>query len=250
VQGNKAMNGDPSPVFGSWPQVVLFGDSITQFSFSYHDCWGSTIADNLQRKVDVLNRGFSGYTSRNCRQLLPLLFNSSNVNRIVAFAIFLGANDASDPTLNPTQGVPVDEYRNNLSGMVSYLETIGLGRDKIIFITPPPLDEQKWDEHCKKNGMINAKSSQLTAEMAKMCVTTAFNVNVDVVDLHSHMLRDPAWQKFLSDGLHLTHDGAICLANFLMPTIKKRTENLPIIGPYWQLFNPDDPLSNSYASRI
>jgi hypothetical protein len=43
-------------------QIVLFGDSITQRSFSVGG-WGARLAHDYMRKADVLNRGFSGYNS-------------------------------------------------------------------------------------------------------------------------------------------------------------------------------------------
>lgn len=48
------------------PTFVLFGDSITQQSFSEKGCWGAMVADAWTRCVDVVNRGFSGYTTRWC----------------------------------------------------------------------------------------------------------------------------------------------------------------------------------------
>lgn len=45
------------------PTVVLFGDSLTQFSFS-EGGWGAGMADAYQRRADVLNRGLSGYNTR------------------------------------------------------------------------------------------------------------------------------------------------------------------------------------------
>jgi len=39
-------------------KIILYGDSITQMSFSAIDCgWGAYIADRYQRRADVLNRG-------------------------------------------------------------------------------------------------------------------------------------------------------------------------------------------------
>lgn len=43
-------------------QIVLFGDSITQRSFSVGG-WGARLSHHYMRKADVLNRGFSGYNS-------------------------------------------------------------------------------------------------------------------------------------------------------------------------------------------
>ena len=42
-------------------QIVLFGDSITQQSFDPEKCgWGAYLANAYMRKMDVVNRGYSG----------------------------------------------------------------------------------------------------------------------------------------------------------------------------------------------
>ena len=49
----------PKPATTS--RIILFGDSITQFSFDADKGgWGARIADRYQRRADVLNRGYSG----------------------------------------------------------------------------------------------------------------------------------------------------------------------------------------------
>jgi lysophospholipase L1-like esterase len=47
-----------------WPKVLLLGDSLTQFGFGANGCWVALLADALQRKCDVINRGLSGYNSQ------------------------------------------------------------------------------------------------------------------------------------------------------------------------------------------
>lgn len=63
---------------GSRGRIVLFGDSITQQSFSCGG-WGARMADAYQRKADVLNRGYSGYNTRS------LLFQRPDVLAAVAY---------------------------------------------------------------------------------------------------------------------------------------------------------------------
>ena len=53
-----------------YPRVILFGDSLTQYSFSHEGGWGTMLADKLQRKADVVVRGYSGYNTRWCRIIL------------------------------------------------------------------------------------------------------------------------------------------------------------------------------------
>ena len=53
-----------------YPRVLLFGDSLTQYSFGYDGGWGAMLADRLQRRADVVVRGYSGYNTRWCRIVL------------------------------------------------------------------------------------------------------------------------------------------------------------------------------------
>jgi hypothetical protein len=47
---------------GSRPQILLFGDSITQHAAGRYG-WATELAEVYSRKADVINRGFSGYNS-------------------------------------------------------------------------------------------------------------------------------------------------------------------------------------------
>ncbi len=101
------------PPSSTWPRVVLFGDSLTQFGYSSQGRWVSLLSDHLQRRCDVVNRGFSGYTSRNYKDLLPSIVTGETMSGVTAATLFLGANDANDPEINPVQAVPLEEYKVN-----------------------------------------------------------------------------------------------------------------------------------------
>ena len=73
------------------------------------------------RRCDVVNRGFSGYNSRWCRVVTPRVFTKTNVSGVAAFVLFIGANDANRPTLNPDQHVPLGEYQQNILDIVKEL---------------------------------------------------------------------------------------------------------------------------------
>lgn len=63
-------------------------------------------------------RGFSGYNTRQCIHVLPKVLDESLAKEIVALTIFLGANDSNDAELNPSQNVPIEEYKDNLKKLV------------------------------------------------------------------------------------------------------------------------------------
>jgi len=108
------------------PQVVLFGDSITEQSFRPGG-WGAAVADTYSRKADVVVRGYSGYNTRWALFLMHHIFPLDGIAPPLATTIFFGANDAA--LLGRTserQHVPVSEYKENLKNIVNHLKVISL----------------------------------------------------------------------------------------------------------------------------
>ncbi|GFY56746.1 isoamyl acetate-hydrolyzing esterase 1 homolog [Trichonephila inaurata madagascariensis] len=105
-----------------WPKIVLFGDSQVQHSFGPNGFWGALLADRFQRVCDVIPRGFSGYTSRSCRIILPRIFYPENISNVEAFVIVLGTNDSSGKEDAPEYHVSLQEYAENLDAMINYLQ--------------------------------------------------------------------------------------------------------------------------------
>lgn len=54
--------------------------------------------------------------------------------------------------LNPKQHVPLEEYAANLKSMIQYLKSVDITEDRIILITPPPLQESAWEKECLAKG--------------------------------------------------------------------------------------------------
>ncbi|XP_045835550.1 isoamyl acetate-hydrolyzing esterase 1 homolog isoform X2 [Meles meles] len=136
----------------AWPRVLLFGDSITQFSFQQGG-WGASLADKLVRKCDVLNRGFSGYNTRWAKIILPRLITKGNsLESPAAVTIFFGANDSALKDENPKQHVPLAEYAANLHTMVRQLSAAGVPASRVVLVSPPPLCEAAWEQACLLQG--------------------------------------------------------------------------------------------------
>ncbi|XP_072490358.1 isoamyl acetate-hydrolyzing esterase 1 homolog isoform X1 [Notamacropus eugenii] len=218
-----------------WPQVLLFGDSITQFSFQQGG-WGASLANNLARKCDVLNRGFSGYNTRWGKIILPrLIRKSSNAENIVAVTIFFGANDSALKDENPEQHIPLDEYVENLKTMIQYLKSVDVPESRIILITPPPLYESAWEKECIAQGCKLNRMNLVVGEYAKACLQVGQNCGTDVLDLWTLMQKDSKdFSLYLLDGLHLSPKGNEFLSSHLWPLLEKKTASLPFILPYWR----------------
>lgn len=231
-----------------WPKIILFGDSLTQRAFEpKNGLWGTLLADRLQRLCDVIGRGFSGYTSRTCRIILPRLFSAENIANVKAFIICLGANDSSDEKSETKQHVPLYEYCQNLEEMVHYLMKIGLSKDKIILMAPPPYYHEKYVAYCQEVGRgVPLKDNKVVAQYAEACVSIAKKINVDVVNLYQDMIKDENWPRYLVDGLHFSHAGSALVYALIWPHIAKRIDTCKMILPPWNevdLLHPENNLS-------
>ncbi|XP_041371484.1 isoamyl acetate-hydrolyzing esterase 1 homolog isoform X1 [Gigantopelta aegis] len=224
-----------------WPKIVLFGDSLTQHCFGSEGKWGALLADHLQRKCDVINRGFSGYNVRWCKYLLPQLISEEDADVIAAVTIFLGTNDSNDATLNSKQHVPLEEYQEGLNEMVEYLQSAGLERHQIILITPPPCDVKAWEKECTAKGRPMAKSNKTAGEYAKACVEAANECGTKCVDLYTAMMKNEGWEEYLHDGLHLSSKGSEFLFGLLRPLIDQLTSNLKTRFPLWDQIDEKNP---------
>ncbi|XP_071788537.1 LOW QUALITY PROTEIN: isoamyl acetate-hydrolyzing esterase 1 homolog [Asterias amurensis] len=224
----------------SWHKVILFGDSLSQFAFS-EGGWGSSLANLLQRKCDVLNRGFSGYNSTWGRIALPRCIPKEDIPHIAMVTIFFGANDS---VLEETRGakfVSLDDFSANLQDMVQYLVDGGMQSDNIIIISPPPLDDKVWSKGCLKNeSPVNRKNSN-TGLYAKACCRVSKECSVECLDVWTLMQEEQNWQRFLVDGLHLSEEGSRFLGQHLLRMAEVKTSKLSTQLPDWKDIDVANP---------
>ncbi|GAB5363097.1 hypothetical protein AAMO2058_000854000 [Amorphochlora amoebiformis] len=202
--------------------IVLFGDSITQYSFSVGG-FGARLADYYQRRADVINRGLSGYNTEwavaALKHVLP-----RNMTEPALVTVFFGANDASDAKLNARQHVPLKTYKEKLKEIVDYLRS-NFKSTRILFITPPPIDEpgrlkyQKSRYGQKASGVLE-RSVKLASEYASACESLGDELKIPVVNLCKMMLKEKDY-GYLNDGLHLSPEGN----KFVFESIKEAIQN-------------------------
>ncbi|KAI9329734.1 SGNH hydrolase-type esterase domain-containing protein [Obelidium mucronatum] len=143
--------------FATRQPLVLIGDSITEAGFNGGWAgWAALLSDHvrlfredgkesIEIQRDVINRGYSGYTTRSFIPMLKDILESTQTKTYrepALTTIFLGANDASQ---SPAQHVPIQEYTENLYTFAKhYLHTYPTS--KLLFITPPaPVCECEYD---------------------------------------------------------------------------------------------------------
>jgi lysophospholipase L1-like esterase len=100
-------------------KVVIFGDSITQIGYRPGG-WVSLLSYYWSRRADVINRGYSGYTSRMALQIVTEAVISESPDLVL---IFYGANDAVSENYT-LQYVSLDNYESNLIAIVTKLRQV------------------------------------------------------------------------------------------------------------------------------
>lgn len=234
------------------PEIVLFGDSITQVSFS-EGGWGARLADEYQRHADVTVRGYSGYNTKWALPLLPLVFPPESPRTPALVTVFFGANDAVRPAPIPgrtagvsRQHVPLPEFRDNLKAIVGAIRACGDGTARVLLITPPPVDVIAWHktERAKAEAAgfpigpdgESSRDNAVTAQYAQAVREVGLEVGAPVIDLFSAMQEREDWVALLHDGLHPGPEGG----GATYEAVRKRIgEEFPDLVPEW----PGEPRS-------
>lgn len=175
----------------------------------------------------MISRGFSGYNTRWCNIILPSVLDAAIAKETVAMTVFLGANDSTEPDLNPRQHVPLEEYKENLKDIINFAMSQGISREKIILISPPAFHADAWAVICKQRGKILSKNNENTGVYAQACCQVADEMGTKKVDLYSVMMKTEDFTVFLDDGLHLSEKGSQLLFDQLQPILEKLTAHLP-----------------------
>ncbi|KAL6937542.1 hypothetical protein ACO0RG_004053 [Hanseniaspora osmophila] len=238
-------------------KFLLFGDSITEFSFNnafqasqgklgqdpldplqQQFAFGSALVNLYARKMELVQRGFSGYTSRWALKLLPEVLD--DVKNIKMAYIFFGSNDC---ILGGNQVVPLEEYIENTEKLVAMLKAQNI---KPILITPAVYDHEKWNMLKKEEVAAGfVRTLDRFALYANSLVDLGSKLNVPVVNLNAAFMKyaveklDGRWQELLCDGLHFSGHGSYVMYNELLKTIEKsypehHPKNVPYRLPNWR----------------
>ncbi|KAI9927673.1 hypothetical protein ASPWEDRAFT_176155 [Aspergillus wentii DTO 134E9] len=243
-------------LYQPYDQFILFGDSITQMSCSQERGFGfhPALQDAYVRRLDVINRGFSGYTTAHAIKVFPKFFPAASTATVRFMTIFFGANDACVPERE--QHVPLDDYKENLRGIIQHPATLAQN-PRIILITPPPINEYQLEGFdASKNTPHPSRTASYTKQYAEAAREVATSLGVPVADLWTAFMTTVGWkegqplvgsrdvpnneklQSLLTDGLHLTPDGYRVLYKLVMETIRANwsdqdPEKLPMVFPGW-----------------
>ncbi|BGP37731.1 isoamyl acetate-hydrolyzing esterase [Rhodotorula kratochvilovae] len=199
-------------------QVVLFGDSITQGSWRPGGT-GAVLADAWQRKLDVVNRGFSGYNTdmglEVIKQFLPRA--GEGLPKMALFVVWFGANDAACPP--SPQSMTIEHFKANLNTILDMIRLPSspwyAPKTQLLLLTPPPVDDgvRNSELASRTPARVPDRDAERTRLFAEAVKEVGREGKIPVVDVWGRIMqfaRDNEGgrlEKYLSDGLHLTAEG-------------------------------------------
>ncbi|XP_027192078.1 GDSL esterase/lipase CPRD49-like isoform X2 [Cicer arietinum] len=175
------------------PQIVLFGSSIVQLSYS-DEGWGAILTNLYARKADIILRGYCGWNSRRALKVLDTIFPKDAAEQPSLVIVYFGGNDSMHPHpsgLGPH--VPLEEYIENMKKIIIHLKSLSK-KTRIILLSSPPVNEAQIHE-----------TFRLYSEA---CLELCHEMNVKAIDLWSALQQRDDWSNVcFIDGIHLSHEG-------------------------------------------
>jgi len=213
------------------------------------------------RRLDVVNRGFSGYNTRQALQILPAIVPPPDQAKIRFMTIFFGANDSSLPDAPNKQHIPLDEFTKNLMDIMSHPQ-IKAHDPRIILVAPPPINEHLWWPRDQSNGYASVtRLAGATKTYADAVVQLGAELGLPVVNLWKAFMAKTdfnadVWKlgddlpgsldvsqndnlvELMYDGLHLNPAGYEIFYQELIKVIAEQwpdqsPEKLPMVLPPW-----------------
>jgi isoamyl acetate esterase len=215
--------------------IVAFGDSITQMGHG-EGHWVARLQDLFSRRADVLNRGFSGFTTRTVEPLVRKVFHPDGfrLSKLLFTTVWLGANDASS---DPVQSVPVEEYAARLETIVAVAREV---TPVVVVMTPPPVDSEAWPSRSNEQARAFGAAARAAAERSGASCLDAFEVLMEAGKYHAD-----GWKGCLCDGLHLSRAGGEAIASALVRHLEETHRispgRLSSDFPLWREIDPEDP---------
>lgn len=155
-----------------------------------------------RRRVDVINRGYSGYTTEYILKMMPYLYpKNSHKNTLPIFTtLMLGSNDATG-SCDTFKHLTTEQYRSNLRKIIVYLMNL-TSNPKIILLTPPPIGNQyKYSLNCSEKCCFGRGNSE-TEKYVKVVKEVGELFNIPTIDVYNKFLAVDSYSSLMYDGLH------------------------------------------------
>ncbi|KAG9072298.1 hypothetical protein KI688_000067 [Linnemannia hyalina] len=200
--------------YTSFDSFLLFGDSITQFSFDIIDRgWAAQLANAYQRRLDIINRGFS----ENLRALIEMVHSPAS------------------PTYSPhTRIILICPPPVNEGPWEKECQQRGMSMNRDWEVT------KAYAEVCLSVGREYSERNGQGEEC-----------QVDVIDTWGIMMEkvkggERTLGEFLKDGLHLAAAGNDVIFEEIMKVLRTKYQawhpaKMLMHGPWWRHLDVDHP---------
>ncbi|KAJ3200084.1 hypothetical protein HDU67_002308 [Dinochytrium kinnereticum] len=239
----------------TFDHILLYGDSLTEFSLDPNKGWGSVLANAYVRRAEVSNRGFAGgyhpdgkgsdidmkagYTSRWCRSLISAVLRGNYENsssKPLLMTLWLGANDAIFPEYDQSRAVPIPEYEDNLMAIMETAKALQ-PKLRILVMAPPPNDGRNPDRTFARTKTYRNACLKVGREAQKK-----WPDDIELFDSYSIVgVRDDmdmdeilgVLKPLLSDGIHFSPAGNELIGNAILRVVSAKWPDLdPRRMPY------------------
>ncbi|QRW00557.1 carbohydrate esterase family 12 protein [Ceratobasidium sp. AG-Ba] len=193
---------------------MLFGDSLTQGGWEPNG-FAQRLAYVYGRRLDVINRGLSGYNTEWAIPVFEQCFAKSDLQamlpKVKLLVIWFGANDST--LQHSPQHVPLPKFIENMNTLVDmptsptspwYSPTT-----RVLLVTAPPINAtQRNAEYASRNPPIGPdRTHENTKAYAQAVIDVGKKRGVPVVDLWTALWKaagetEEGLPKVLPDGLH------------------------------------------------
>eukprot|EP00762_Andalucia_godoyi_P005837 ANDGO_06982.mRNA.1 GDSL esterase/lipase At5g62930 len=257
----------PLPYSSERPLLfLLLGDSLTERGYNVvirteseiaavsELGWVHRLQSTYVRTADILNRGFSGYTTRLVKSALSRILDFQDHDHghsgvdggarypIDCAVVWLGANDAA--VESSIQHVGIEEFAQNLEEIVQRVRRVAA---RVIVVGCTPVIHDKYHAHCIAMGCSGAdrnserarayaeRARAVTQKCASSCSSQEADPNIVFVDMFSELeraakIRSVSVDALMSDGLHFSPLGQLVVYDVLEPHFPSAARFLP----YWK----------------
>ncbi|XP_009133233.1 GDSL esterase/lipase At2g38180 [Brassica rapa] len=219
------------------PQIVLFGSSIVQYSFS-NGGWGASLADVYSRTADVVLRGYGGWNSRFALRVLDQVFPKEAVVQPSLVIVYFGGNDSMPPHPSGKGAhVPLSEFVDNMRKIGEHLLSLS-DKTRVIFVSPPPMNERQIE--LVFGDAIKGRRNEVCRPYAEALLNLCNEINVKCVDLWNVIRQQDDWlNTCFTDGIHFTAKASEVVVKEVLKVVREAEwkpslywKSLPIEFPF------------------
>ncbi|KAE9400779.1 SGNH hydrolase [Gymnopus androsaceus JB14] len=239
--------------------IMLFGDSITQGGWETEmNGFGAKLSHVYARKMDVINRGYSGYNTEWSIPVFEQCFATREQQKYLPtvrlLVIWFGANDSC--LVQSPQHVPLPKFASNLKHLVNMVQLpkseYYSPDTRIILVTPPPVNtyERRANLEARVPPILLDRDFEITRLYAETVKDIAREEEVGIVDIWTKLWdavghNEQALSKFSDDGLHLNGAGYQLMYESLLETIDHKfpelhPDRLQMVFPGWASVDRDN----------